>query len=40
MTFKNIFYFKIKLKQLKTSIANCIHSLNMNHSYDIKVYQK
>ena len=39
MTFKNIFYFKIKLKQLKTCIAICIHhtTRNMNHSYDIKV---
>ena len=31
MTFKNISYFKIKLKQLKTCIANCIHNtMNMN----------
>ena len=30
MTFKNISYFKIKLKQLKTCIANCIHTMNMN----------
>ena len=30
MTFKNISYFKIKLKQLKTCIANRIHTMNMN----------